>query len=93
MTSDGNNALLPANVDRSRDLFHEFVHENVFLRGLYNKSLKDCSLGKQLILFPSAPPWETLRFSGNKINSFSREQSLSVNYYPQFRVVRNVSII
>ena len=33
--------------------FHKFVNEKVFLRGLYNKSLKDLSLGKQLILFPS----------------------------------------
>ena len=30
--------------------FHKFVHEKVFLRGLYNKSLKDWSVGKQLIL-------------------------------------------
>ena len=51
MTSEGNSALLPANVDRSRDLFHKFVHEKVFLRGLHaGKSLKDWSLGKQLIL-------------------------------------------
>ena len=30
MTSEGNSVLLPANVDRSRDLFHKFVNENVF---------------------------------------------------------------
>ena len=33
--------------------FHKFVTEKVFLRGLYNKSLKDWSLGKRLILFSS----------------------------------------
>ena len=33
--------------------FHKFVHEKVFLCGLYNKLLEDWSLGKQLILFPS----------------------------------------
>ena len=26
--------------------FHKFVQEKVFLRGIYNKSLKDWSLGK-----------------------------------------------
>ena len=36
---------------------------------LYNKSLNDCSLGEQRILFPSnldISSRETLRFSGNK---------------------------
>ena len=33
--------------------FHKFVTKKVFLGGLYNKSLKDWSPGKQLILFPS----------------------------------------
>ena len=32
----------------------------------------------QLQMFPSAPPRETLRFSGDKINWFPRDQSLSV---------------
>ena len=32
--------------------FHKFVHKNVFLRGLYNRSLKDWSLRKQLFFFP-----------------------------------------
>ena len=32
--------------------FHKFAHKNVFLRGLYNRSLKDWSLRKQLIFFP-----------------------------------------
>ncbi len=29
-------------------------------------------------MFPSDPPRETLRFSGNKINCFPRDQSVSV---------------
>ena len=33
------------------------------------------------LMFPSAPPRETLRFSGNKINCFPRDQSLSVKCY------------
>ena len=33
--------------------FHKFVKEKFLLRGLYNKSLKDWSLGKRLILFSS----------------------------------------
>ena len=74
MTSEGNIAMLPANVDRWPPLQLQNFQ-------LYNKTLKDWSLGKQLILFPSnlnAPPWETLRSSGNKINCFPRYQSLSV---------------
>ena len=43
----------PMNVERCEIYFHIFVNEKVFLRGVYNKSLKDWSLGKQLILFPS----------------------------------------
>lgn len=31
--------------------------------------------------FPRAPPRETWRFSGNKINCFPRDQSLRVYYY------------
>ena len=53
MTSEANSALLPTNVERCEIYFHIFVNEKVFLRGVYNKSLKDWSLGKQLILFPS----------------------------------------
>ena len=33
--------------------FHKFVREKVFSLGLYNKSLKDGSLARQLILIPS----------------------------------------
>ena len=45
--------------------------------------LYDWSLGKQVILFPrismfpQAKPRETLRFEGNKMNCFQRDQSLS----------------
>ena len=51
MTSEGNSALLPANVDRRPPLLLLPLH--VFLFVLYNKSLNDWSLGTQLILFPS----------------------------------------
>ena len=27
-------------------------------------------------MFPSAPPWETLRFEGNKINCFPKDEGL-----------------
>ena len=46
-----------------------------FLRGLYNKSLKDWSRGKQLILFPPNLNVSLGRLSGHKINFFSRDQS------------------
>ena len=46
--------------------FQKFVHENVFLRGLYNKSLKDWSRGKQLILFPTNLNVFLGRLSGKK---------------------------
>ena len=49
--------------------FHNFVHEKVFFRGLYNKSLKDRFLGKQFIVFPSHV---------NEINCSPLDQSLSV---------------
>ena len=45
--------------------------------------LYDWSLGKQVILFPrismfpQAKLRETLRFEGNKMNCFQRDQSLS----------------
>ena len=60
--------------------FHKFVHKKVFLRGLYNKLHKDCSRGKQLNLFPSNLNVSQGRFSGNRINCFSRDQVLSVYY-------------
>ena len=49
MTSEGNSALLPVNVDRRPPLL---LPLHVFLFVLYNKSINDWSLGKQLILFP-----------------------------------------
>ena len=73
MTSEGNSVLLPTNVYAREIYFHKFVHEKVFSRGLCDKcdkSLKDWSLGKQLILFP-----EHLNvFRGHR----SRDQSFSV---------------
>ena len=45
----------------------------------YNNPLKDWSLGKQLILFPSNLN-VTLKFSGYKMNCFPRNQSLTVYY-------------
>ena len=78
---EDNSAPLPANGGRSRDLFHKFVNENVFsLWAIYNKSLKDCSLGKQLILLPSTPPRQTLRFSGNKIKTESIRKLSNFNF-------------
>ena len=49
ITSEGNSALLPANVDR-----RPLSHRGVMNFRLSDKSLKDWSLGKQLILFPSS---------------------------------------
>ena len=59
--------------------FHTFEHEKGFSSwAIYNKSLKDRSLGKQLILFASnLKVTRSGRFSGNKIICFLREQSLS----------------
>ena len=72
MTSEGNSALLHANVDWRPPFQRGFMN---FL--LYNKSLKDRSLRKQLILFPS-----NLNVSQKKkINCFPRDQSLSDYYY------------
>ena len=70
MKSEGNSTLLPANVD-------QWLLSQLGLVDLqlYNKSLKDWPLGQQLILFPSIFPSATLRFWGNKINSFPWDQS------------------
>ena len=69
MTSEGNKALLPTYprmLTAHEICFYKFVHEKVLLCGLYNKSLKDWSLGEnQLILFPSNLNIDILR------NSFS----------------------
>ena len=55
--------------------FHKFVHKKVFLRGLYNRSLKDWSLRKQFIF-----PLESQCPQGNKTNCLPRDHSLSVYY-------------
>ena len=51
---------------------------------LYNKSLKDWSVERQLILFPENinVTRGTLRFSRNRINCLPTDQSLSVYYWP-----------
>ena len=73
MTSEGNSALLPAIVNRRPPSQRGLINFQ-----LYNKTLQDWSLGKQLILFPSNLNVSLSRFSGNKINCFSWEQSWSV---------------
>ena len=48
MTSEGNSALLPANVDR-----RPLLQRGLMTFQPYNESLEDCSIRKQLILFES----------------------------------------
>ena len=75
MTSEGNKALLPTypRMLTAREIYYKFVHEKVLLRGLYNKSLEDWSLGeKQFILFPSNLNIEILR------NSFSTSLKVKI---------------
>ena len=73
MTSKGNSALLPVNVDR-RPLLLLPLH--VFLFVLYNKSINDWSLGTQLILFPknlmflSAVPQGNIEILGKQNERF-----------------------
>ena len=55
MTSEGHRALLPANVDRRPLLQRGLMNFRLQFFQLYNKSLKDWSVGKQLVLFPSGP--------------------------------------
>ena len=74
MTSEGNSALLPANVTKR---FNEFPASK-FPANIYNKSLKDWSLEKQLILIPS----NLLRFSGNEMNCLPRDQCLILTSFP-----------
>ena len=79
MTSEGSSALLAANV----------VRQPLLQRGLmnfqpYNKSLKDWSLGKQLILFPSMSR-ESTCFE-NMETGFSRIEILQK---PEFEVHKN----
>ena len=67
MTSESNGALLPPNVDRQPPLERDLMNFQLQNFQLYNKSLKDWFLGKQLTLFVS-----------NLNVSFPRDQSLSV---------------
>ena len=60
------------NVDRRPPLQRGLMNFQLPNFQLYNKSLKDWSLGKQLIVFPSYVG--TSRFWGNKINCFTRNQ-------------------
>ena len=53
MTSQSNSALLSANVDRQPPLQRGLMNFQLSNFPLYNKSLEDLPLGKQLILFPS----------------------------------------
>ena len=55
MTSEGHSALLPANVDRPPLLQQGLMSFQLQFFQLYNKSLKDWSFGKQLVLFPPGP--------------------------------------
>ena len=66
MTSEGNSALLPVNVDQRRPLQRGLTNFQ-----LYNKSLKDWSLGKQLILFPS-----NLGFTSGNIEILGKQNQL-----------------
>ena len=77
--SEGNSALLPADVDRRLTArFNEFAASHF---KLYNKSLWDWSLRKQVNFLAS-----NLNVSlGNKINCFPRHKSLSVYYWPKGR--------
>ena len=57
MTLEGNSALLPAIVNRRPPSQRGLINFQ-----LYNKTLQDWSLGKQLILFPLADSRETKLF-------------------------------
>ena len=62
MTSEGNSALLPANVDRRPPLLSPL---HVFLFVLYNNHLIDWSLGKKLCFFPSNLMFPSAATRGN----------------------------
>lgn len=64
----------------TRFIFINLYTKKFFLRGLYNKLLKDWSRGKRLMLFPLNLNVSLGRFSGKKINCFSWDQLLSVYY-------------
>ena len=63
MTSEGNSALLLANVDQLPPLLLP-LHRFLFV--LYNKLLNDWSLEKQFILFPSAAPRGNIEILGKQ---------------------------
>ena len=62
MTSEGNSALLPANVDRRPSIQWGLMNFQPQNFQLYNRSLKDWSFGKQSILFNSGPVIKCLMF-------------------------------
>ena len=62
MSSEGNSALLPAIVNRRPPLQRGLINFQ-----LYNKTLQDWSLGKQLILFPLADSSETKLFPSGPV--------------------------
>ena len=51
MTSEGNSALLPANVDRRRPQQRGLMNFKLHNFQLYNKSVKDWYLGKQFFIY------------------------------------------
>ena len=85
MMSEGSSALLPKNIDRWLPSQWGLMNFQLQNFQLYNKTLKCWSLRKRLILFPSnlnvSLGSTSGEFSGNKINYFSQNQSLSVYYY------------
>ena len=85
MMSEGSSALLPKNIDRWPPSQWGLMNFQLQNFQLYNKTLKCWSLRKRLILFPSnlnvSLGSTSGEFSGNKINYFSQNQSLSVYYY------------
>ena len=75
MTAEGNSVLLLVNVDQRRPLQRGLTNFQLYLTNHLQTGL----LGNSSFRFPkiSASPHETLRFSGNKIKCFLRDQSWS----------------
>ena len=69
MTSEGNSALLPANVDQRPPLQLGLMNFQLQNFQLYNKSLEDWSLGKQSILFLPGPVFKCLILAGKVLDS------------------------
>ena len=76
MTSQGNSALTPADVDRRPPL--RCLCTFFFMCYITNLLITGPS-GNSSLCFPRLRLGETLRFSGNKMNCFPRDQSLSVD--------------